>query len=147
MLVVQGVCGTAVPKFLSTTDTIITKTLCLLSGSVSSGSANTQFTGLLFETRIPSFQLSYYAVIDLPTCGHNKLSVNMDSGLSVRMDTALKELLPRTAAHAPPKNYNITTAIDLSNAQNEVLRKELQEFFTTMVENKLESQVCALQIL
>jgi hypothetical protein len=65
----------------------------------------------------------------------------MDSGLSARMSKAVKELLPVSAAHAPPKNYNATTAIDLSTAQNEILRKELQEFFKTAVEDKLTADV------
>jgi gliotoxin/aspirochlorine biosynthesis aminotransferase len=66
----------------------------------------------------------------------------MDSGLSKRMSQALQELLPKAAALAPPKNCDEATAIDLSNAPNEALRGELQEFFTTVVEDKLTSEVC-----
>jgi hypothetical protein len=71
----------------------------------------------------------------------------MDSGLSERMDRALQALIPRSTALAPPKNYNAGTAIDLSNAQNEVLRSELQEFFKTTVEDKLSSQVSRVNSL
>lgn len=66
----------------------------------------------------------------------------MDSGLSKRMARSLDEVRPKSAAFAPCKNYNPSTAIDLSTAQNEVLRPELQEFFTTTIENKLNSEVC-----
>lgn len=65
----------------------------------------------------------------------------MDSGLSTRMSSALEELLPKIDAVAPHKLYDPTTAIDLSSAQNEVLRTELIEFFKTTVENKLSSKV------
>jgi hypothetical protein len=68
----------------------------------------------------------------------------MDSGLSERMTRTLQELVPKAAAHSPPKSYNAATAIDLSGAQNEVLRSELQEFFTTTVEDRLTSDVHAL---
>lgn len=57
------------------------------------------------------------------------------------MSRAVQEILPVSAAHALPKNYNASTAIDLSNGQNEVLRKELQEFFKTAVEDELTADV------
>jgi aspartate/methionine/tyrosine aminotransferase len=71
----------------------------------------------------------------------------MDSGLSLRMGRALKELLPAIAAAAPPRQYNPTTAIDLSTAQNEVLRPELLEFFKSIIENRVTSEVtsCAVR--
>jgi hypothetical protein len=56
------------------------------------------------------------------------------------MERALEECLPATAA--PPKHYNATAAVDLSSAQNEVLRPELLEFFKSTVEDKVTSQVC-----
>ncbi|KAF2465686.1 PLP-dependent transferase [Lindgomyces ingoldianus] len=62
----------------------------------------------------------------------------MDSGLSERMDKTLQELLPKAAAAvATPKNYDPSTAIDLSSAHNAVIRDELQEFFKTTVEDRL----------
>jgi gliotoxin/aspirochlorine biosynthesis aminotransferase len=69
----------------------------------------------------------------------------MDSGLSTRMARTLQELQPKSVALAPYRNYNAGTAIDLSNAQNEVLRAELQEYFTTTIEDKLLSEVCSLE--
>jgi hypothetical protein len=65
----------------------------------------------------------------------------MDPGLSTRMSKALKLLQPHAAAKILPKNYDATTAIDLSNAQNEMLHKELVEFFKTTVEDKLTDKV------
>lgn len=71
----------------------------------------------------------------------------MDSGLSKRMSNALEELLPQIEAVAPHKLYDPTTAVDLSSAQNEVLRPELIEFFKTTVENKLTTEVGPYSIL
>ena len=65
----------------------------------------------------------------------------MDSGLSARMSKALEELLPASAAQAPPENYNAATAIDLATGQNEVIRKELLEFFKTTIESRLTANV------
>jgi hypothetical protein len=65
----------------------------------------------------------------------------MESGLSKRMQTTLEDILPTIAAAAPPAQYNPTTAIDLSNAQNEVLRPELLDFFKTTVEKGVTSKV------
>jgi hypothetical protein len=65
----------------------------------------------------------------------------MDFGLSSRMERTLEEFLPTTAAAAPPRQYNATTAVDLSRAQNEVLRPELLEFFKSTVDDKATSQV------
>jgi len=70
-------------------------------------------------------------------------TLTMDSGLSSRTEETLKQLLPAFAAAAPPKHYNPTTAVDLSTAQNEVLRPELLEFFKSTVEDKVTSQVCS----
>jgi hypothetical protein len=66
----------------------------------------------------------------------------MDSGLSSRMERALAESLPSIAAAAPPKHYDATTAVDLSSAQNEVLRPELLEFFKSTVEDQVTNKVC-----
>jgi hypothetical protein len=66
---------------------------------------------------------------------------NMESGLSKRMQATLEYILPTIAAAAPPAKYNSTNAIDLSNAQNEVLRPELLEFFKRTVENDITSKV------
>ena len=65
----------------------------------------------------------------------------MDAGLSSRLEGTLKELLPAFAAAAPPGQYDPTTAVDLSTAQNEVLRPELLEFFKRTVEDKVTSEV------
>ncbi|KAF2634811.1 PLP-dependent transferase [Massarina eburnea CBS 473.64] len=61
----------------------------------------------------------------------------MDSGLSTRMINSLEDLLPRFSAADPPERYNSDISIDLSNAQNEVLRPELLEFFRTNIEDKV----------
>ncbi|KAF2258874.1 PLP-dependent transferase [Lojkania enalia] len=68
----------------------------------------------------------------------------MESGLSTRMANALHEAQPKIHALSPPKNYNPAAAIDLSSAQNEVIRKELLEFFKTTVEDKLTTDAFAL---
>lgn len=65
----------------------------------------------------------------------------MDSGLSTRATETLNQLLPKAAAVAPPKNYDPATAVDLSSAQNDVLRPELLEFFKTTVEDELTEEV------
>jgi hypothetical protein len=65
----------------------------------------------------------------------------MDFALSSRMERTLGEFLPTRAAAAPPRHYNPTTAVDLSSAQNEVLRPELLEFFKSIVDDKATSQV------
>ncbi|KAF2278028.1 PLP-dependent transferase [Westerdykella ornata] len=64
----------------------------------------------------------------------------MESGLSTRMARSLHELRPKSAALAPSPKYNPSTAIDLSNGQNEVLRRELLDFFASTVEDKLSSE-------
>ena len=64
----------------------------------------------------------------------------MDSGLSLRMQTAIKELVPLAAAVAPPKHPDPTSPLDLASAQNELLRAELLEFFKTTVEDNVTGQ-------
>jgi hypothetical protein len=64
----------------------------------------------------------------------------MESGLSLRMERTLKELLPAIAA--PPRQYIPTTTVDLSSAQNEVLRAEVLELFKSTIEDKGSSSVC-----
>ncbi|KAJ4371194.1 hypothetical protein N0V83_004410 [Neocucurbitaria cava] len=68
----------------------------------------------------------------------------MESGLSLRAQRTLDELLPGFAAAAPPKQYDPTTSIDLSTAQNEVLRPELIELFKSTVNDKITAQAFAL---
>ncbi|KAF2187328.1 PLP-dependent transferase [Zopfia rhizophila CBS 207.26] len=68
----------------------------------------------------------------------------MDAGLSTRMVKALQDLLPTAAAIAPPSNFDPTTAIDLSDAQNSCIRDEVQEFFKTIVEEKLTEKTFSL---
>ena len=66
----------------------------------------------------------------------------MESGLSLRMQKTLKALhVATTAATDPPPSYNPSTAIDLSNAQNQVLRPELLEFLKTVVDDRLTTEV------
>ncbi|KAF1961735.1 PLP-dependent transferase [Byssothecium circinans] len=67
----------------------------------------------------------------------------MDSGLSSRMVHALEDLIPKAAATAAPEKCDLATCIDLSNAQNEVLRPELLEFFKTAVEDRATQKVFA----
>jgi hypothetical protein len=64
-----------------------------------------------------------------------------DSGLSLRMQKTLTSLLPAQRQTAPPTQYNPATAIDLSNAQNEVLRAELLEFLKSVVEDGFTDKV------
>jgi len=64
----------------------------------------------------------------------------MDSGLSDRVVTALGELNTGSTQHSTTK-FDHTELINLSNAQNEVLRPELVEFFKTTVEDKLTGKV------
>lgn len=65
----------------------------------------------------------------------------MESGLSLRAQRTLDELLPGFAAAAPPKQYDPTTSVDLSTAQNDVLRPELIELFKSTVNDKITGQV------
>jgi hypothetical protein len=53
------------------------------------------------------------------------------------VERTLGQFLPPIA----PKQYDASTAIDLSSAQNEVLRPELLEFFKSTVENNVTSKV------
>lgn len=64
----------------------------------------------------------------------------------MRMQKTLDELVPVFAAAAPPPQCNPTSAVDLSNAQNEVLRSELLEFFKSTIEDQLTSKVCMRQV-
>ncbi|KAF2036608.1 PLP-dependent transferase [Setomelanomma holmii] len=68
----------------------------------------------------------------------------MDAGLSSRAARTLDQLLPGFAAAAPPQHNSPNSLIDLSNAQNEVLRPELLEFFKSTVEDRVTSNAFAL---
>ncbi|KAI8935480.1 hypothetical protein NX059_008049 [Plenodomus lindquistii] len=68
----------------------------------------------------------------------------MEAGLSKRMERTLNGLLPTLAAIAPPAQFDPTAAIDLSSAQNEVIRPELLELYKSTVETNVSSQVFAL---
>ncbi|KAL5118874.1 hypothetical protein ACEQ8H_003197 [Pleosporales sp. CAS-2024a] len=64
----------------------------------------------------------------------------MDSGLSSRAQQ-------RTLAHraaAPPQAYDSATAVDLSSAQNELLRPELLAFLKSIIQDQTASEVFAL---
>jgi hypothetical protein len=65
----------------------------------------------------------------------------MESGLSDRMENVLNELQTKSANLVPTKRFDPTETINLSSAQNEVLRPELVEFFKTAVEDKLTGEV------
>ncbi|KAH9864373.1 hypothetical protein J1614_010307 [Plenodomus biglobosus] len=65
----------------------------------------------------------------------------MEVGLSKRMGTTLKDLVPLLTAIAPPAHYDPTTAIDLSSAQNDVILPELLEFFQSTAETNITDQV------
>jgi hypothetical protein len=65
---------------------------------------------------------------------------SMDFGLSDRMALAMEELHAGSVEH-PTGSSEPGESIDLSNAQNEVLRPELVEFFKTTVEDKLTGKV------
>ncbi|CAO2655780.1 Nn.00g045830.m01.CDS01 [Neocucurbitaria sp. VM-36] len=71
----------------------------------------------------------------------------MESGLSLRMQHTLDELLSVFAATAPPKQYDPTASVDLSSGQNDVCRPELVELFKSTIEDKITSQAFALQPL
>jgi hypothetical protein len=58
------------------------------------------------------------------------------------MRRTLETSLPHRAT-PPRQQHNPTpTTVDLSSAQNEVLRPELLEFFKSAVENQVSSSVC-----
>ena len=82
--------------------------------------------------------MSNAAPIDSHKEGH-RIWLNMESGLSERMATALDEL--QTNHAQSPATSDLANAIDLSNAQNEVLRPELVEFCKTTIEDKLTGKV------
>jgi hypothetical protein len=87
---------------------------------------------------------AYMQRIDLLEHTHVRIihHLAMDSGLSSRMERALDEVLPSITAAATPQHYDATAAVDLSSAQNEVLRPELVEFFKSTVEDKVTGKVC-----
>ncbi|KAH8725120.1 pyridoxal phosphate-dependent transferase [Phaeosphaeriaceae sp. PMI808] len=68
----------------------------------------------------------------------------MESGLSTRIEKTLMEFKPAfaTASATPqPKQHDSTATVDLSCAQNKVLRPELLEFFKSTVEDNVTSSV------
>jgi hypothetical protein len=67
------------------------------------------------------------------------MKMDFNFGLSTRMERTLGEFLSKAAA--PPQQYHSTTAVDLSSAQNEVLRPELLEFFKSTVDDNATSRV------
>lgn len=76
--------------------------------------------------------------------GHTtRISISMEAGLSHRMKGSLRKPQPSSAASLPSQQDPESVAIDLSNAENEVLRSELLEFFKTTVEDKLTEKVCS----
>lgn len=54
------------------------------------------------------------------------------------MQKAVEKFAPTTS---PPTHSNPATVVDLSTAQNEVLRPELLEFFKSTIEDKATSNV------
>jgi len=82
---------------------------------------------------------------DLLACSPNvkrtHILSSMEAGLSLRAEKTLEDLLPAIAAGAPPNKYDATTAVDLSSAQNEVLRPELVRLLQSTVEDKVTTKV------
>ena len=64
----------------------------------------------------------------------------MDPGLSRRMRATMNSLAPNSPS-ASRSGDEESAAIDLSTAQNEVIRPELLEFFKSMVEDKITEHV------
>lgn len=61
-------------------------------------------------------------------------TMESEDGLSLRVRETL-HIGPGLNAASHPKQHNAVTAIDLSSAENEVLRPELLEFFKSTVED------------
>jgi len=57
------------------------------------------------------------------------------------MNETLAALLPAATPPSHQYNSNATAVVDLSTAQNEVIRPELLEFFKSTVEDKVTSAV------
>ncbi|PVI04406.1 PLP-dependent transferase [Periconia macrospinosa] len=70
-------------------------------------------------------------------------SIAMEPGLSARMTWAMDASLPLGPATFPSQRNESSAVINLSNAQNEVLRPELLQLFKTVVDNNLGEQVFA----
>ncbi|KAF1970817.1 PLP-dependent transferase [Bimuria novae-zelandiae CBS 107.79] len=68
----------------------------------------------------------------------------MDPGLSTRMRATLDKLASLPSNGVSPAEDEASTVIDLSTAQNEVIRPELLEFFKTLIEDKITEQAFAL---
>lgn len=67
--------------------------------------------------------------------------VKMDPGLSARMRVTLDALAANPPSGASHASGAASHTIDLSTAQNEVIRPELLEFFKTVVEDRITEQV------
>ena len=67
--------------------------------------------------------------------------VKMDPGLSSRMRATLSALGSRPLSRTSQEQGGDSATIDLSSAQNEVIRPELLEFFKSLVEEKITEQV------
>lgn len=67
----------------------------------------------------------------------------MDSGLSSRMEKIVNQVDPTPLAQAPPLIQHHST-IDLSNAQNELIRPELLEMFKKVVQDGMSTDASAL---
>lgn len=76
-----------------------------------------------------------------PNAKRTHILSSMEAGLSLRAEKNLEDLLLSIAAGAPPKQYNATAAVDLSSAQNEVLRPELVRLLQSTIEDKATSKV------
>ncbi|OAL53974.1 PLP-dependent transferase [Pyrenochaeta sp. DS3sAY3a] len=69
-----------------------------------------------------------------------------EDGLSLRVRETLHKVVPGLNAASPSEQRNAVTAIDLSSAENEVLRPELLEFFKSTVEDLLRAPTYIQQI-
>lgn len=67
--------------------------------------------------------------------------VKMDPGLSGRMRATLSTLGSRPLSRTSQEQGGDSATIDLSTAQNEVIRPELLEFFKSLVEDGITEQV------
>ena len=91
-------------------------------------------------------QTFHHQVMHAPVGSPQHSDVKMNPGLSNRMRKTLKTLGSRPLSVAQQPN-DVSTTIDLSTAQNQVIRPELLEFFKSVVEDKITEQVSMYTVL
>lgn len=92
-------------------------------------------------------QTFHHQAMHAPVGSPQHSDVKMDPGLSNRMRETLKTLGSRPLSVSPQQSDDVSTAIDLSTAQNQVIRPELLEFFKSLVEDKMTEKVSMYIIL